>query len=298
MIELVYKIVGIGEILWDVFPDGKKLGGAPANFAYFAKNLGQEALTASRVGDDSSGKEILNSLKALKLSRDFIQIDPGHQTGAVEVRIDSDGQPDYIIRQSVAWDFLKLTEKWKELAFNSDLICFGTLAQRFTQSRKTIIDFLRLSKKSAIKVLDINLRQNFYSREIIIHSLELCTILKLNEKELEMLKEILIIPGRKDDAGFCRTLMGKYDIKLICITRGVKGSILIDKNDYYKHPGYRVKVADTVGAGDAFTAAVAVKYIEGGNLKEISDIANRLGSWVCSQAGPTPPFTEEIKEFL
>ena len=146
-----YKITGIGEVLWDVFPGGKEPGGAPANFAYFVKNLGQDGIIASRVGSDPLGKEILESLGRLNLSRDFIQIDPVHPTSTVEVKVDSGGQPDYIIKESVAWDFLELTEEWKELAAKTDVICFGTLAQRSPVSRKTIIDFLSLSSKGTIK---------------------------------------------------------------------------------------------------------------------------------------------------
>jgi fructokinase len=289
-----YKITGLGEILWDVFPDGKKLGGAPANFAYFVKNLGQEGFIASRVGNDSMGKEILASLEKLNLSSDFIQIDPVHPTGTVEVKVDTDGQPDYIITESVAWDFLELSQKWKELAAQVDAVCFGTLAQRSQRSRETIIDFLDLSGKSTVKVLDINLRQNFYSLEAIERSLKLSTILKLSEGELGLIRKISGASYDKSDIVFCRELMEAYNIKLACITKGSQGSLLIDKKNYYRHPGYRVDVADTVGAGDAFTAAVAVGYLNGANLKEMSDTANRLGSWVCSKEGPTPQPGREV----
>ncbi|MDY0027987.1 MAG: carbohydrate kinase, partial [Candidatus Humimicrobiaceae bacterium] len=286
-----YKITGIGEVLWDVFPGGKEPGGAPANFAYFAKNLGQDGIIASRVGSDPMGDEILASLKNLNLLCDFIQIDPVHPTGTVEVKVDSYGQPDYIIKESVAWDFLELTKRWKELATRTDVICFGTLAQRSPVSRKTIVDFLGLSSKETIKILDINLRQNFYSPEVIKKSLELSTILKLNENELELIRKMKIIEASagRSEILFCRALMAEYDIDLVCVTKGGKGSLLINKKNHYRHHGYKVNVIDTVGAGDAFTAAVAVGYLKGANLKEISDAANRLGSWVCSQRGPTPP---------
>lgn len=293
-----YKITGIGEVLWDVFPEGKKLGGAPANFVYFAKNLGQEGIIASRVGNDLPGKEILDSLEKLGLSGDFIQIDSKHPTGKVEVKVDAGGKPDYIIKENTAWDFLELNDKWEKLAHNNDVICFGTLAQRSPQSRKTIIDFLNLSGKGTVNVFDVNLRQNFYSRGVITRSLGFTTILKLNEEELDLIRKITDSSCKKSDINFCRQLMAEYDIGLVCITKGERGSLLIDKNDYYKHPGYRISVIDTVGAGDAFTAAVAVKYLNGGNLKEMSDTANRLGSWVCSQKGPTPPLSEEIMNLL
>ncbi len=296
--KMPYKITGIGEILWDVFPEGKKLGGAPANFVYFTKNLGQDGLIASRIGCDLLGKEILDSLNKLNLSGDFIQIDSNYPTGTVEVKVDAGGKPDYIIKEYASWDFLELNDKWKELARNTDVICFGTLAQRLPQSRKTITRFLKLSRSGAVKVLDMNLRQNFYSPEVILRSLELATILKLSEEELELIRKITGESDKKSDIIFCREIMDKYDIELVCITKGRRGSLLIDKKNYYEHPGYKVKVIDTVGAGDAFTAAIVVKYLDGASLKEMSDTANRLGSWVCSQKGPTPPLTEEIKRFL
>jgi fructokinase len=295
-----YKITGIGEVLWDVFPGGKEPGGAPANFAYFVKNLGQDGIIASRVGSDLMGEEILESLENLNLSRDFIQIDPVHPTGIVEVKVDPGGQPDYIIKESVAWDFLELTEKWKGLAAKTDVICFGTLAQRSPVSRKTIVDFLGLSSRGTIKILDINLRQNFYSPEVIEKSLELSTILKLNENELELIRKMKIIEASagRSEILFCRALMAEYDIDLVCVTKGRKGSLLINRKNHYIHPGYKVNVIDTVGAGDAFTAAVAVGYLKGANLKEMSDAASRLGSWVCSQRGPTPPLDKKIASLL
>ncbi len=293
-----YKIIGIGEILWDVFPDGKKLGGAPANFAYFIRSMGLEGLIASRIGCDPLGKEILGRLKELNLSGDFIQTDLEHPTGTVEVKVDAGGRPHYIIKKFVAWDFLELNHRWKELSREAGVICFGTLAQRSPQSRKTIISFLKMSGESTVRVLDINLRQNFYSLEIISESLRLATILKLNKEELESLKKIMGRSHKKDDINFCRGIMSDYHIELICVTRGERGSLLVNKKDYYEHSGYKVTVIDTVGAGDAFTAAMVKGYLGEGSLKDISEIANRLGSWVCSQAGPTPPLNEEIKRFL
>ena len=292
------KIAGIGEILWDVFPHGRKLGGAPTNFAYFVKNLGQDGLVASRIGNDPLGREILDLLNQLGLAEDFIQIDLKHPTGTVRVRIDDIGQPDYIINENVAWDFLELSDRWKELSREVDVVCFGTLAQRSLRSRRTIVDFLKMAPGSAIKVFDINLRQEFHSPKIIFQSLELATILKLNKGELELLKNLMGCPQGRDDIGFCRKLMGRYDIKLVCITRGEDGSLLINGSGYYDHSGYKVPVADTVGAGDAFTAAMVIRYLEGGTLEEISSFANRLGSWVCSHTGPTPVLDEEIKGFF
>ncbi|MDP3011824.1 MAG: carbohydrate kinase, partial [Candidatus Hydromicrobium sp.] len=251
-----YKIVGIGEVLWDVFPHSRNFGGAPANFAYFVKKLGQNGLVASKIGDDFLGKEIMDSLFKLGLAGDFIQIDSEHPTGTVDVKIDDNGQPDYIINKNVAWDFLEFSDRWKKLAKEADVICFGTLAQRSLKSRRTIIDFLKMARSSTIKVFDINLRQNFYSLKTIVQSLKLATILKLNTEELGIMKNLMGYSSEKNDINFYRRLMNEYGIKLVCLTRGEDGSLLMDESDYYDHPGYKISVADTVGAGDAFTAAV------------------------------------------
>ena len=293
-----YKIIGIGEVLWDVFPHSRKLGGAPANFAYFVKKLGQNGLVASKIGDDFLGKEIMDFLAKLSLCRDFIQIDSEHPTGTVDVKIDDNGQPDYIINKNVAWDFLEFSDRWKKLAREADVICFGTLAQRSLKSRRTIIDFLKMARSSTIKVFDINLRQNFYSLKTIIRSLELATILKLNKEEIRLLRNLMGYSSKKNDINFCRRLMNEYGIKLVCFTRGEDGSLLMDESDYYEHPGYKISIADTVGAGDAFTAAMVMQYLEGRALEEMSNSANRLGSWVSAQIGPTPVLDEEIKEFF
>ncbi|MFZ3385588.1 MAG: PfkB family carbohydrate kinase, partial [Candidatus Hydromicrobium sp.] len=226
-----YKIVGIGEVLWDVFPHSRNFGGAPANFAYFVKKLGQNGLVASKVGDDFLGKEIMDSLFKLGLAGDFIQIDSEHPTGTVDVKIDDNGQPDYIINKNVAWDFLEFSDRWKKLAKEADVICFGTLAQRSLRSRRTIIDFLKMARSSTIKVFDINLRQNFYSLKTISQSLELATILKLNTEELGILKNLMGYYSEKNDINFCRKLMNEYDIKLVCLTRGEDGSLLMDESD-------------------------------------------------------------------
>jgi fructokinase len=295
---LYNKIISIGEILWDIFPSGKELGGASTNFSYFVRKLGQDGLIASRVGSDEAGREILTSLQKLKIPLDYIQIDPYHPTGIVDVKVGPVGLPDYVIKENVAWDYIELNEGLKKLAGEADVIYFGTIAQRSLTSRKTISDFLKLSGENITRIFDINLRQNFYSPEIIKSSLKFSTIIKLNEKELEKLKEMMGSTCQDDDINFCRELMDKYDIKLVCITRGEKGSIIIDKDHFYQHPGYKVTVVDTVGAGDAFAAAMVVKYIEGGTLEEISEFANQIGSWVCTKKGATPLLTQEIKRLF
>ena len=293
-----FKIIGVGEILWDVFPNGKKLGGAPANFAYHVTALGHEGIIISRIGDDNYGKEIIEQLISLGLLTDYIQIDSEKETGVVEVQIDDKNQPYYIIKEDVAWDFIQWDSKFDSLVESADAICFGTLAQRSKVSRNTIINLLKKMNKDAVKVYDINLRQSFYNKNIIVDSLRLSDILKLNSDELEVLRELLNISMKYDEEEVCKFLIDSFDLNLICLTKGEEGSILFDKQNSYSSPSYPYKVADRVGAGDAFTAAVIVYYLKGEPIDVISAKANRLASWVTSKNGGTPVYDSEIKKIM
>ncbi len=290
-----YTIVGLGEILWDIFPQGKYLGGAPANFAYHISALGHKGIVASRIGKDTLGKEIIDAVATLGLTREYIQIDSNHPTGTVDVKVDSDGHPEYTITENVAWDFFELDEKWKILAEKADAVCFGSLAQRSSESRKTIIEFLRHTGKEAVRIFDINLRQNFYSTEIIAESLKLSSIAKLNDEELPILIDLLGYQNKKSEEELCRLLIEKYGLALVSLTKGESGSLLLNEREMVRHPGCRVTVVDTVGAGDAFTAALAIQYLKGSSLERISEAANKLGSWVASQAGATPPTNKYVQ---
>ena len=294
----VYVIVGLGEILWDMFPQGKHLGGAPANFAYHVSTLGHKGITASRIGKDTLGKEIIDSVTGLGLTTEYIQIDPNHPTGTVDVRLDSSGHPKYTITQNVAWDFFEFNEKWKVLAKKVDAVCFGSLAQRSSESRSAIIEFLKHIRKDAVGILDINLREHFYSTEIVTESLRLSSILKLNDEELPILIDLLGYQNKKSEEELCRLLVEKCGLDLVCLTKGKNGSLLVSDTGMVRHPGCRVTVTDTVGAGDAFTAALAVQYLKGMSLKKISEAANKLGAWVVSQVGATPPANKYIIEEL
>lgn len=298
-IKGIYTIIGLGEVLWDIFPKKKYLGGAPANFAYYVSMLGHRGIIASRIGKDELGKEILDSLTDLSLTKKYIQIDLNNPTGTVDVKIDIKGQPKFTIKKNVAWDFLEFNEKCKQLAEQADAVCFGSLAQRSLKSANTIMEFLKHTRNDALKVFDINLRQIFFSKEIIIKSLELSSILKLNNKELLILIDLLGYQNKKSEEELCRQLIEIYGLNLVCLTKGEKGSLLINDKEIVKHPGYKVTVADTVGAGDAFAAALVVKYLEGVPLKKINESANKLASWVASKDGATPLINEYIKkEFL
>jgi fructokinase len=280
-------IVGLGELLWDLLPSGKQLGGAPANFAYIANLLGDTGIPASRLGRDSLGDEALKKLAQLGLSNDFVQQDPSHPTGTVKVEIDASGQPRFDISELVAWDFLEWTSSWQQLANEADAVCFGSLAQRSAPSRSTIRSFLQATRPEAVRIFDVNLRQNFYSAQILAESMKLATIVKLNHEELPRIMHLLEHESRaeKDSA---RRLLSSHDLQWVCVTRGSRGSLLISLDECSEHPGIKVKVADTVGAGDAFTAALVHGYLRGSSLTQINETANRVGAWVASQPGATP----------
>jgi fructokinase len=283
-----HTVVGLGELLWDLLPSGKQLGGAPANFAYITNLLGDVGIPASRVGRDSLGDEAIQRLAQLGLNAAFVQRDPIHLTGTVKVEIDIAGQPRFDILDPVAWDFLDWTPAWQQLANEADAVCFGSLAQRSSQSRLTIRSFLQATGPQAVRIFDVNLRQNFYTAQILAESMKLATIVKLNHEELPRIVHLLECEsgGEKDSV---RRLLSSYDLKLVCVTRGNGGSLLISTDECSEHPGFEVTVADTVGAGDAFTAALANGYLRGESLAQINETANRVGAWVASQSGATPP---------
>jgi len=282
-----HTIVGLGELLWDMLPSGKQLGGAPANFAYITNLLGDKGIPASRIGNDSLGDEALQRLTQLGLSADFVQRDPIHPTGTVKVEIDNSGQPRFDILHPVAWDFLDWSEPWHQLASEADAVCFGSLAQRSAQSQSTIRSFLNATRPRAVRIFDVNLRQNFYSRPVLAESMNLATIVKLNHEELPKIMHLFELENRGEKESAQR-LLSVHDLNLVCLTRGSRGSLLIPADECSEHPGIKVKIADTVGAGDAFTAAMVHGYLRGTPLAQINETANRVGAWVASQSGATP----------
>ena len=282
-----HKVVGLGEILWDMLPDGKQLGGAPANFAYISTLLGNEGIVASRVGCDSLGNEAVGQLAALGVTTEFVERDTVHPTGTVPVQVDHAGQPTFEIAEGVAWDFLEWTPHWQELAERVDAICFGSLAQRAATSRATIRQFLGAARKEAVRVFDVNLRQAFFSREVLSDSMKFADIVKLNHEELPRIMQLFGLEHR-DEIASADALMELHHLKLICVTRGCRGSLLINSQGLNEHPGYRIQVADAIGAGDAFTAGLVHEYLRGSSLSEMNEIANRVGAWVASQVGAMP----------
>jgi fructokinase len=253
--------------------------------------LGNRAIVASRVGDDELGREVRNSLLRFGITDEFLQTDPAQPTGAVRVEINPEGQPKFEITHPAAWDFLEWNESWEGLAKSADAFCFGSLAQRSPESRRTIHKFLELTRPEALRIFDVNLRQSFYSAEIITLSLHRANIVKLNHEELPVLASLLHI-NSSDEVLFCREVLDKFDLQLVCVTRGGNGSLLVDTNGAHEHAGFRVAVKDTVGAGDAVTAGLVHESLRGSSLAAMNDTANRMGAWVASHVGAMPPAPE------
>lgn len=283
-----YTVVGLGELLWDIFPEGRQLGGAPANFAYMTNLLGDSGMVASRVGNDELGREAQQRLQTLGLQTSFVQVDEANPTGTVQVAIDPAGQPTFTIATSVAWDAFEWTPEWRVLAQRADAACFGSLAQRCPQSRGTIRAFLKAMRPGGVRIFDVNLRQNFYSAEVLGESAALADIIKVNHEELPVIAKLLGIRFIYDERRAAQWLRDKYGTKLVCMTRGAKGSLLVGEDEISEHSGYRVYVADTVGSGDAFTAALVYHFLRHASLSTMNEAANRMGSWVASQTGATP----------
>lgn len=283
-----FTVVGLGELLWDVFSSGKQLGGAPANFAYVTSVLGDRGIVASRVGVDQLGAEAKQKLSGLGLDCQYVQDDADHATGTVQVCVDASGQPKFEIKESVAWDFVAWTREYEDLAAQADAVCFGSLAQRSPGSRETIRRFLSAAPASSIKVFDVNLRQSFFSAEIIQDSLRRADIAKLNHEELPRVMELAGLPQAEMHPAM-HDLLNGFDLKLICVTRGENGSILCTREAVDEHPGLKIQVKDTVGAGDAFTAGLVYCCLRRTSLKAMNEVANRMGAWVASNVGATPP---------
>ena len=290
-------VIGIGEVLWDMLPGGKQLGGAPANFAYHARALGAAACPVSRVGDDALGREILDRLVLLDLPTTYVGTDRAHPTGTVDVRVDPGGVPHYVIHEHVAWDFLEPAPELLALAARADAICFGTLAQRSTMSRETIRAVLDAANRpGCLRVFDINLRQHYHTPRLVGDLLERSDVLKLNDEELPAVMRMLDLPAAGNATQQLAQLAGAGPgLRLVALTRGRDGSILFTRQRVSDHPGVRPeRIADTVGAGDAFTAAVVTGMLRGDDLDMTNAFANRLAAYVCTQPGATPPIPAEL----
>jgi fructokinase len=280
-------ICGVGELLWDLLPAGERLGGAPANFAVTVSRLGNRGVIASRLGTDARGEHARAVLKDFPVDLGYLQTDSKHPTGTAGVEI-ADGEPRFVIHAPVAWDFLEWTAELRTLAAEADAICFGTLAQREPVSRETIRKFLAATRPECVRVLDVNLRAPFFSVEVIAESLQAATIFKLNEAEVPMVLQMLGAPPETVMVSAARWLLGHYPLQLVAITLGAEGSLLVTRDTVDRHPGVAVKIADTVGAGDAFTAGLVDAYLRGATLDAMNEAGNRWGAWVASRPGAMP----------
>jgi len=290
-------ILGLGELLWDCFPDEERPGGAPANFAYHAAQLGFEGGVLSRVGQDRRGQEIVSILANSGVKTEWIQWDDTHPTGYVTVDVSSPSQPRFTIHEGVAWDYLEASPDWQQAIDSAVVVCFGTLAQRLPVSRAAIRSLLAGQKKKRLVVFDVNLRQQYFDRPLIEASLELARLVKLNDEEVRVLCELLELPAKTEEE-FCRHILDRFGVEAVCVTRGAQGCLMVDQSGMAEVPGIPVKVADTVGAGDAFTAAWVTSRMMGWNLAQQAEFANRVGALVASLPGGMPSVKEEYQRLL
>lgn len=286
-------VVGLGEVLWDLLPGGKQFGGACANFTYHVQTLGAEAWLVSRVGNDPLGREILDRLRQMGLRADGVTIDPSAPTGTVSVELSKDGQPKFTIREHVAWDHIVATDSARDAVARADAVCFGSLAQRSETSRTTIRSLAASTRPDALRIFDINLRQHFFSREIIESSLALANVLKINDEELPVLAAMFGLRGAPGEQ--LAELARRHDLLMVALTRGARGSLLYADGRTSDHPGSPATVVDTVGAGDAFTATLTMGLLAGWTLDTINHRANEIASYVVSQPGGTPQMPAHLR---
>ena len=286
-------IVGLGEVLWDCLPEGRKIGGAPANFAFHASQFGYESWAVSAIGNDALADETVAALDANGLNHALPRVD--FPTGQVQVSLDEAGVATYDIREGSAWDNIPFTPELETLARRSRAICFGSLAQRSETSRRTIYRFLETAPADCMRIFDINLRQNFYNKEIICESLKRCNVLKINDEELVIIGRMFGYPGL-DVENKCWLILGKYDLDMLILTCGINGSYVFSKGSmsYFETPN--VEVADTVGAGDSFTGSFVASVLSGKPVAEAHRIAVNVSAYVCTSAGAMAVVPENLKQ--
>lgn len=284
-------VIGLGELLWDCFPDRKLPGGAPANVAFHAQQLGLPAAVVTRVGTDPLGHELLEFLTRQGLATDLVQRDPLHGTGTVTVQLSPSGSASYVFLPDSAWDFLEVTPAFATAFASARAICFGTLAQRSAVSRQTIQHCLTLTAPDCVVVYDINLRPPFYEREWITQSLAKARIVKLNDEEVTVLGPLLGA-GNLSAADFCQWVLDHYPADLVCVTRGGNGCLVVSRDERCDLPGEKITVVDTVGAGDAFTAALITSRLANWPLERSARFANHVGALVASHPGAVPVLAE------
>jgi fructokinase len=287
-----FKIVGIGEVLWDMFPTGAEMGGAPANFAWQAQALGARGIAVTRVGNDDLGREILRRYQEHGMSADTMQVDDDAPTSKVTVALAGDGVPTFTIHENVAWDRLALTPAALQAVADADALCFGSLAQRCEPARTTIQTLVASAPPRALRVFDANLRQHYFSRELVEKSLQLANVLKVNDGELAILAGLLGLRG--SIRGQIESLAQQYDLQSVALTRGPDGSLLFQAGRWSDRPGEPTEVVDTVGAGDAFAASFVMGLLRKMDLDQINALAGEVARHVCSRPGATPPLPENL----
>lgn len=289
-----FTVVAVGEALWDVFSDGPRFGGAPANLACHAAAMGAEVFMVSQVGDDELGDQAMTALREYGVNTDNIGRSAVYPTGTVEVKLDTAGKPQFTISENVAWDRIPWSEQLIELASKADAVCFGTLGQRHEVSRRTIQQFVAAANPSALRILDVNLRAPFYDRSVIDQSLDLANVFKLSDDELPIIAPMLGIDASESET--LSQLAQRYHLRLVALTRGEHGAMLLDGKHASHAEGRRVAVQDTVGAGDSFTAVLTLGILEGSPLDVINQRACQVAAYVCSQAGATPSLPKQYRD--
>ena len=288
-------IVGLGEALWDCLPEGSKLGGAPANFAYHTHQFGFDAIAISALGNDILGDQTRKELDQAGLN--YIMPIVNYPTGTVQVTLDEEGVPTYDIKENVAWDNIPFSDEIEAVAKNARAVCFGSLAQRNSVSRDTIKRFLAATPKDCLKIFDINLRQNFYTKDTLQESIKSCNILKINDEELVTLGRLFGYPGL-DIENKCWLILGKYNLKMLVLTCGVNGSYVFAPATKSFQETPTVEIADTVGAGDSFTATFCAATLAGKSIKEAHKLAVDVSAYVCTQVGAMPVLPEKFTKLL
>ena len=287
-------VVGLGEILWDVFPERKVLGGAPANFAYHVSQFGFNGYAVSAIGEDLLGKEILSSLE--KKGLNYLIESTDFPTGTVQVKLNSAGVPEYEICENVAWDNIPFTARTENLAKNTQTVCFGSLAQRSEVSRETIRKFIAAMSEDSLKIFDINLRLDFYTKEIIEESMRMANMMKINDDEVLKIAEIFGWEG--DEQFICKKIMEDYNFKVLILTKGTEGSFVFTPRQTSYQPTPKIHVADTVGAGDSFTAAFVAAYLHGERIEDAHQLAVEVSAYVCQNHGAMPILADSHLELF
>ena len=289
-----FKVVGVGELLWDLLPYGAEVGGAPSNFAYHAHALGAQAQVISRVGNDRYGHEIIRRIKAMGLPAGGVQVDESAPTGTVTVSLIGDGIPEYTIHENVAWDRIAVTPPALADVREADAICFGSLAQRSTISRQSIQRLVGAAAADAWRVFDVNLRQGFYNREGIEHSLQMANALKLNEEELSVVAEMFQLP--RNPRKQMESLANAFGLRVVVLTRGSGGSVILQAGRWSEQSAVAARVVDTVGAGDAFTSALVLGLLHRDDLDAVHAFAAEVAGWICGCAGGTPALPKKLRD--